>query len=131
MDDDNAERYLNNFSTDAPPNTYEIDRLSTEIENSENESVKSNGRISNPIPTCVSKKIPITINCSTVNFQSDVDNQLAVATITASSPEPNMTNNRIVTPSTNEKKGENSRCSILTTPLIIHQQKHTSVMRFY
>ena len=104
MDDDNADPCLNNISTDAPPNTYEIDCLSTETENSENESLKSNGRTSNPIPTCVSKKIPITINCSTVNFQSDVDNQLAVATITASSPEPNVTNNRIVTPSTNEKK---------------------------
>ena len=70
-----------------------MDCLSTESENSENESVKSNGHTSNPNQTCVSEKIPITINCSTVNFQSDVDNQLAVATITASSPEPNVTNN--------------------------------------
>ena len=68
MDDDNAEPYLNNISTETPPNTYEIDCLSTETENSENESVKSNGHTSNPNQTCVSKKIPITINCLTVNF---------------------------------------------------------------
>ena len=55
MDNDNAEWLLNKVSTDPPPNTYEMDCLSTQTEKFENESVKSNAHTSNPNQTCVSK----------------------------------------------------------------------------
>ena len=69
-----------------------------------NKPSNSNSYTSIPNQTYDNNNIPISIYCATVNFQSDVDNQLEVTGITATSPDQSLKNNRIVTPHTKEKK---------------------------
>jgi len=104
IDDDSAERYFNNLCALAPNKNSDLDCLSTETENSGNEPSNSNGHTSIPNQTCDKNNIPNSIHCATVNFQSDVDNKLAVTGITATTPDQALKNNRIVTPHTKEKK---------------------------
>ena len=103
MDDDNAERYFNNLYTEALSKSYEID-CTTETENSGTESDNSNGHSCHPNNSTKEKNILISIYCATVNFYCDANRHLAVSGITASSPDRSKTGNRIVSPSTNEKR---------------------------
>jgi len=103
MGDDNAERYFNNLCTEAPSKSYEID-CTTETENSGTESDNSNGHSCHPNTSTKEESIPISIQCATVNFHSDANRHLAVSGITASSPDRSKIGNRIVSPSTNEKR---------------------------
>jgi len=118
MDDDSAERYFNNFCTQAPNSNLDLDCLSTETENSENDPSNPNGHSSIPIQTCDKNNIPISIQCSTVNFQSDADNQLAVTGLTATSPDQTLKNNRIVTPLSKDRK-RNDLITSATNPTIL------------
>ena len=104
MDDDSAECYFNNFCTQAFNKNHDLDCLSTETENSNKDLLNSNGNNPYPNQTCDKNNIPISIRCSTVNFQTEVDNEVAVTGITSTSPDKPMTNNRIVTPHSKVRK---------------------------
>ena len=120
IDNDSAQRYFNNLCALAPNKNSDLDCLSTETENSGNEPSNSNGHTSIPNQTCDKNNIPISIHCSTVNFQPDADNQLAVTGLTATSPDQTLKNNRIVTPLSKDRKRNELISSAKKSTILSH-----------